>query len=142
MANAETGAIEWGSGVFTVLGAGTGLTLVPPQAPGIDPRNGTPFPILVFFSNGDRASMAILVNVAATAAFNLDYQFTTDGGATWFIGQQIPSVTVTVDGGVAGYTQSASINVQVGYQYRVQIWNTAGGSLNGAYEWRLYSDNS
>jgi hypothetical protein len=85
--------------------------------------------------------MSILVCCVATEAFNLDYQFTADGGATWEIGSQVASSTVTVDGGDAGYTQSARLDLIVGYQYRVQIYNNSGSTLNGKYEWRLHTDN-
>src|ERR1700737_4995569 len=124
LVNQETGTNDFGAGSFTGLGGPTALILSPPQAPGPDLRNsGTSYPTVPFYTASGRESEALVINVAANAAFNLDYQFTTDGGA-------------------AGFTQSATLNIQVGYQYRVSIYNTTGGNLNGAYQWRLYSDNS
>lgn len=141
LVNQEVGAIEYGAGSFTGLAATTALVLAPPQAPGVDNRNGGNYPVLAAWTERDRQSMAILVNVACNGTFNLDYQFTPDNGTTWYVGSQIASTTVTVDGGAAGFTQAAQLNLQVGYQYRVQLYNTSGGNLNGAYEWRLYTDN-
>jgi|ERR1700737_86374 len=143
LVNQETGTNDFGAGSFTGLGGTTALILFPPQAPGPDLRNsGTSYPTVPFYTASGRESEALVINVAANAAFNLDYQFTTDGGTTWYVGLQVASSTVTVDGGAAGFTQSATLNIQVGYQYRVSIYNTTGGNLNGAYQWRLYSDNS
>lgn len=145
MANAQVGNLEWGAGTIGPLATVTAATLFPPQnATSMTNQSIPPVapPALTSHVNRDRSSMALLVIVAADHAFNLDYQFTPDGEANWYVGQQIASSTVTVDGGTAGYTQSAVLNVQVGFQYRVQIWNTSGSNLNAAYEWRLYSDNS
>lgn len=86
--------------------------------------------------------MGLVINVSADHAFTLDYQFTTDGGTTWYIGYQVASTTVTVDGGAAGFTQNARMDIQLGYQYRVQYYNNSGSNGAGAYEWRLYSDNA
>lgn len=145
MANAQVGNIEYGAGTIGPLATVTAYTLFPPQNVTTLTNQSiplTPVPALTSHVNRDRSSMALLVNVAADQAFHLDYQFSPDGGTNWYIGQQITSATVTVDGGTAGYTQSAVLNAQVGYQYRVQLWNTSGSNLNAAYEWRLYSDNS
>lgn len=145
MANAQVGNIEWGAGTIGPLATVTAYTLFPPQNITTMTNQSIPptaVPALPSMVNRDRSSMALLVIVAADKAFNLDYQFTPDSGANWFIGQQIASSTVTVDGGTAGYTNAAVLNAQVGYEFRVQIWDTAGTSLNAAYEWRLYSDNS
>jgi hypothetical protein len=143
LVNQESGAIEWGAGIFTGLATATPLTLYPPQAPGTDNRTNLPFPTSVFAStSGGRGTQSMVINVAANEGFNLDYQFTTDGGTTWYIGDQVASSTVTVDGGAAGYTNVASLNLQLGFQYRFQIYNNSGSTLNGVYEWRLYSDNN
>lgn len=142
MANQESGAIEYGAGVFSAIATAGGIVLCPPQNPGIDSRTGVPYYTPLWFSANGRGSLALVVNVAADHAFTLDYQFTPDGGTTWYIGYQIASSTVTVDGGVAGNTQSARMDIQVGYQYRVQLWNASGSNIAGAYEWRLYSDNA
>lgn len=146
LVNQETGAIEWGAGIFTGLATATPLTLFPPQKPANDNRTGppaVPFPTNVYASTaGGRGTQSIILNVAANEGFNLDYQYTTDGGTSWYIGDQVASSTVTVDGGAAGYTNVASINIQLGYQYRIQLYNNSGSTLNGTYEWRLYSDNN
>lgn len=146
LANQESGAIEWGAGIFTGLVTATPLTLYPPQVPGLDNRTGppaVPFPTSVFASTaGGRGTQSIVLNVAATHSFDLNYQYTTDGGTSWYIGDQVASGTVTVDGGVANYTNAATINIQLGYQYRFQIYNNSGSTLDGTYEWRLYSDNN
>lgn len=142
MANQETGSTECGAGVFTAIGTGSGLVLFPPQAPGTDIRTNYTYPTLTFHSANGRGSLGIVLSAACNQAFNLDYQFTPDGGTTWYNGGQLASSTVTVDGGAAGFTQAASINLQVGYQYRVMLYNNSGSTLAGAYEWRLYSDNA
>lgn len=142
MAAQANGAIEYGSAPLTGILTGTGQVLCPPVSPGTDNRTGLPYSAPLWLSMSDRGSLALVVSVAATQAFTLDYQFTTDAGATWYIGSQIASSTVTVDGGVAGNTQSARLDIQVGYQYRVQLYNNSGSTLAGAYEWRLYSDNA
>ena len=145
LANQESGAIEWGNGVFTGLESATPLTLVPPQAPGMDNRQQppVPFPTVPFLStSGGRGTQSILVYVVANAAFNVNYQFTPDGGTTWATPVQNASSTVTVDGGTAGYTNAATLTVQLGFQWRVQIYSTNGSPFNGLYEWRLYSENN
>src|ERR1700723_2125872 len=96
LVNQESGAIEWGAGIFTGLATATPLTLYPPQEPGIDNRTGLNFPISQFASTaGGRGTQSMVINVAATQGFNLDYQYTTDGGTTWYIGDQAASSTVT-----------------------------------------------
>ncbi len=145
MANAQVGNIEYGAGTIGPLATVTATTLFPPQNVTTMTNQSIPataVPALASHVNRDRSSMALLVIVAADHTFNLDYQFTPDGGANWYIGQQVASATVTVDGGLAGYTQAAVLNAQVGYEYRVQLWNSSVSNLNAAYEWRLYSDNS
>lgn len=128
---------------FTGLATATGLVAFPPASGAADPRNGTStvYPVVTSITEKDRQAMALLMNVAANQTFNIDYQYTPDNGANWYVGQQIASSTVTVDGGAAGFTQAAQLNIQVGYQYRVQIYNSSGSTMNGAYEWRLYTDN-
>jgi hypothetical protein len=101
--------------------------------------------VLVGTANGislrERQGMLILCNVACTGAFNLDYEFSPDDGATWYVGQQIASTTVTVDGATAGYTQVASMNIEVGYRWRVTIYQSTGSDKNFVYEYRYYSDS-
>lgn len=86
----------------------------------------------------ERANFRFVVNVAATGAFRLNYLFTPDGGTTWLIGQQVASAAVTVDGGTSGYTQNASLNVHLGYMFKIEIYNPGGGTIDYGFEVREY----
>ena len=142
MSVTNTGFTEWGAGVITGLAGTTAQILCPPQNPGTDPRTNMPISVSLDYSESGRNHLAIVVDAAANQAFNLDYQFTPDGGTTWLTGDQVASTTVTVDGGTAGYTQSARLDISVGCQYRIVLYNTSGSALSGAYEWRIYSNNA
>jgi hypothetical protein len=80
-----------------------------------------------------------VVRVSATGAFNLDYEFSTDMGTTWYVGQQVASSTITADDGTALYTQNAVMNITVGWWWRVKIYNTTGGDITAVGEWRYFS---
>jgi hypothetical protein len=112
-----TGTQEWGICILTNLAAGTGYSVGQ-------------------FQCYDRKSFNQVWFAQGTGAFNLDYQYTPDQGANWYIGKQVSSSTTTVDGGAAGYTQEARFVVQPGYQYRIQVYNTSAGAINIAFEHR------
>jgi hypothetical protein len=85
----------------------------------------------------DREAMHLTVRAAGKGTFNLNYLFSPDDGTTWLIGKQVASGTVTVDGATASYTQSAELDVQVGFNYKVELYNTSGSTLDYAFEVRL-----
>lgn len=116
----EYGAMQ----AFTVAD-GTGQTLVPPSLPA--------------FQTQDRQDMSLVARVSATGAFRLDYEFSTDQGATWYVGEQVASSTITADDGTALYTQNAVMNITVGWWWRVKIYNGSGGDIIAAGEWRYFS---
>lgn len=88
----------------------------------------------------DRQDMSLVVRASGTAAFNLDYEFSTDKGTTWYIGQQVNSTAVAADDGTVGFTQNAFLDISVGWWYRVNIYNPSGTApVNVVAEWRLYS---
>ena len=82
-----------------------------------------------------RDEFSMVVKASASDTFNLSYQFTTDGGTTWWPAKpQVNSQVVTADGG--GYTNSAIMFAEMGFQDRIVLYNTSGGTINGSYEWR------
>lgn len=87
----------------------------------------------------DRQRMRLLVSVAATGAFRLNYLFTPDGGTSWMIGKSVTASTVTVDGGTALYVKSAQLDIHIGYDYKIEIFNIAGGSNDYAFEVREFT---
>jgi len=82
-----------------------------------------------------RDEMSLVVKARADQPFNLNYQFTTDGGTTWWqTSDQVNSSATTPDGG--GYTQSAVMFPEAGFQWQIQVFNTSASPLNMAFEWR------
>lgn len=124
MPQTNTGTPGAGSGVNAALGATTAENLHV-GAPGIGHCQ-------------ERTNVRRILHVAATGAFRINYMFTTDGGTSWFIGEQYSSAAVTVDGGTALYTQAVNAEVHLGVDFRVQIYNPGGGSIAYAYEVREY----
>jgi hypothetical protein len=116
---------EYGAMQAFSLADVTGQTLVPPNRPA--------------FQTQDRQDMSLVVRVSATGAFNLDYEFSTDGGTTWYVGQQVASSTITADDGTASYTQNAVMNITVGWWWRVNIYNPGGSPITVVGEWRYFS---
>lgn len=108
-----------------VLVNNTGQKLVPPSKPA--------------FQTQDRLNMSLVARVVGTGAFKLDYEFSTDAGTTWYVGQQVASSTITADDGTATYTQSAVISITVGWWWRLNIYNASGGDITVAGEWRYFS---
>jgi hypothetical protein len=118
--------IEYGAMQPYSLPAATGVTIFPAGSPkGIQCR--------------DRQDMSLVVRASGTAAFNLDYEFSTDQGATWQVGQQVNSTVNTVDDTTAGYVQGASFDISVGWWFRVNIYNPSGAPITVVAEWRFYS---
>jgi len=136
---ANTGQTEVGAGTITGLSTATAQTIWPPPA-SITTASGAVIAPQTMWTCRERQGMYIEIYVVSDKAFKLDYQFTTDSGTTWYIGDQVSSATVTVDGGAAGYVNNASINIPVGYQFRCQVYQTSGGNAAFAYEYRYYSD--
>ena len=83
--------------------------------------------------------MRIIVSAAATGAFRLNYLFTTDAGTSWFIGKTVTASTVVVDGGTALYVKSAQLDIPIGYDYKIELYNIAGGNNDYVAEWREYT---
>lgn len=117
-ATTTAGTVEWGTGTVSNIRAGEPQILSGP------------------LQCYDRKSFNQVWFVQGTDTFNLDYQYTPDQGANWYIGKQVPSTTTAIDGGAAGYTQEARFALQPGYQYRIQAFNTSAGAINIAYEHR------
>ena len=113
------GTMEWGGGIINNLAGGTSYVLFGP------------------LQTYDRASYHDVVYAAANGSFNLDYQYTVDGGTTWLEGKQVTASAVTIDGASSGYTYAARLDIEVGFQYQVQVYNTSGSSINLGYEKRF-----
>lgn len=116
---------EYGAMQAFSLADVTGQTLVPPNRPA--------------FQTQDRQDMSLVVRVVGTGAFKLDYEFSTDQGTTWYVGEQVASHTITADDGTALYVQNATLNITVGWWWRVNIYNASGGAITVAGEWRYFS---
>lgn len=113
------GTIEAGGGTVAALAAGATVTLIGTmQTPVRDPLRKT------FFA-------------AANGTFDLDYQFTTDGGTSWYTGKEVASSVVSADG--TTYLNAAHFKITTGFQWRVVITNTSAPAINVAYEHRLFS---
>ena len=117
---AITGATEYGAGTATGVLNNTGQVIVGP------------------FQTIDRDEMEIAVNVRATQAFHLNYEFSTDKGTTWYVGQQADSAAVSSDDGGA-YGNQANIHFDVGYWWRISVFNASGSTMDVAFEWRFHS---
>lgn len=114
---------EYGAMQVFALGAATGQVVVPPSLPA--------------FQCQDRQDMALVVRAVGDAAFHLNYEFSTDQGNTWYVGEQVASSTITADDGTSGFTQNAVMNITVGWWWRVSIYSSAGANI--ALEWRYFS---
>lgn len=116
---------EYGAMQSFALAATTAQILTPPN--------------FTAFQTTDRQHDALKVNAVGTGVFHLNYEFSTDQGTTWYVGQQVVSAAITVDGDAAGFTQGASFDLTVGWWWRVSMYNTTAGPINVAAEWRFYS---
>lgn len=86
----------------------------------------------------DRTQLEVKLHVRGTTDFNLDYEFSTDQGTTWYVGEQKPSSAVSIDGG-ANYPKEAHGHFNVGYWWRISVWNLdAVNPLDIAFEWRFH----
>jgi len=136
------GELDNGSGLITAVPATTGFAILyPPQNPANNNENGLQYAINKYKMVQDRLRTRVVIRIAGNFAFNLDYQFTTDQGTTWYQSggtDQIASSTITVDGATAGYTQAAKWDDDWGFQGRIIAFNTTGSIAAYAYEWRLY----
>ena len=133
------GELDNGSGLITAVPATTGFAILyPPQNPANNNENGNQYAVNNYKMVQDRLRTRLVIHVCSNFAFNLDYQFTTDQGTTWFNTVPIASTTITVDGATAGYTQAAEFNDDWGFQGRVIVFNTTGSIAAYAYDWRLY----
>jgi hypothetical protein len=113
------GAVEYGSGTLTNLSQSYGFVIVGP------------------FQTTDRIQMRVKVLARGTSKFNLNYEFSTDQGTTWYIGEQKASTASSADDG-SDYSQDAHANFNVGYWWRICVYNTDGSTENIAFEWRLH----
>lgn len=82
-----------------------------------------------------RIALKEVINVQASGAFRLDYQFTTDFGTTWYTGRQIASATSAADG--TAYTNRAHAKWDTGYFYRIVIYNSGASPINAIYDKRF-----
>lgn len=87
----------------------------------------------------DRQDMRLIVSAAATGAFRLNYLFSPDGGTSWMIGKTVTAATVTVDGATAGYVKSAQLDIHIGYNYKIELYNIAGTTNDYAFEVREFT---
>lgn len=86
----------------------------------------------------DRRQYEIKVQARGTTTFNLNYEFSTDKGATWYVGEQVAAASVSIDDG-ANYAKEAHLHVNVGYWWRVSVYNTdTVNTLAVACEWRFH----
>lgn len=132
MAATYYGTQEKGGGKFASLGGTTATQIFP----GPD-SNGNFQP---YQQCNERQSIGLFVSAAGKGGFNLDYMFSPDGGTTWLVGKQVASATVTVDGGTASYVNAAQLDIHVGWQFKVILYNS-GSSSDFAWEYRLYSES-
>ena len=87
----------------------------------------------------DREARRVIVRVAGTQAFRLNYFEPPDFGTSYTIAKQVASSTVTVDGGTAGYTQSAELDVPLGHLYKIEVYNPNATAMNYVYDLREYT---
>lgn len=111
---------EFGAGTVTGLAVASGQVIVGP------------------WQTTDRTQLEIKVHARGTVGFNLNYEFSTDKGSTWYVGTQRSSATVSEDDGAA-YPEEAHFHVNVGYWWRISVFNKdASNSLDIAFEWRFH----
>lgn len=112
------GTMEAGGGTIVGLTSGASSVIMGPiQTPG-------------------REGLRQSIFVQANGPFHLDYQFTTDGGTTWYTSKQVASVTTTLDGTL--WANEARLKVVTGFQFQIQITSTVG-TINANFEKRLMS---
>jgi hypothetical protein len=110
---------EYGAGKVTDIRASEGQLLIGP------------------WQTVDRTQLEIKVYARGTSAFDLNYEYSTDRGTTWYVGDQRAAATVSEDDGGA-YPYQAHFHLNVGYWWRVGVYNTGGSALDIAFEWRLH----
>jgi hypothetical protein len=111
------GTMEAGNGTISNLLPGDSETIMGPIS--------TPF----------RPSFREVVNVQGNGPFRLDYQFTSDGGTTWYQGLQVASTTTSADGTTT--TNKAHVKLNVGVFWQIIVWNPGPGSLDITFERRF-----
>lgn len=86
------------------------------------------------------ANQRSVVRVAADQPFRLNLIITADPTVpTNYVGRQISSSAVTVDGATANYTNVAVLeDFSWPAAGRLEIYNSSGVSLNWVADWRLY----
>lgn len=87
----------------------------------------------------DREPRRLVCSVASDVVIRLNYLISPDNGTNWVIGKQVASSVVTVDGATAGYVNSATLDVPIGFIYKVEVYNTTGGAGKIVYEYREYT---
>ena len=80
----------------------------------------------------------LIVRVAATGAFRLNYVSSSDDGTTNYVIKQVAVTTVTVDGNTASFTKIAELDVPVAADGQVQIYNASGGDIHYFADVREY----
>ena len=95
--------------------------------------------IRAYKTSRDREARRMAVYAAATGDFRLNYFFTPDEGTTWYIGKQVASSAVTVDGGTASYLDSATLDLPIGYAYKVELYNATVGNIDYTFDYREYT---
>lgn len=110
------------------FGAGTALDVLPAEGQ----------VIIGPWQTVDRTQLRIQVYARGTVPFDLNYEFSTDKGTTWYVGQQVAAAAVSADDG-GSYAREAHGHFNLGYWWRISIFNTDGAiPLNSAFEWRLH----
>ena len=101
---------------------------------------GTTAVDIIGYESAQQANMRVVARVAADGAFRLNLLATADPDTpTNYVVKQVASSVVTVDGAVAGYTNTAELSdIPWPAAGKVQIYNPAGGSIHWIADWRLY----
>jgi hypothetical protein len=115
------GRTEYGGGLAQYLNAATGYTVFGP------------------YVCTERHTMRVCVTVNGNMPFDLNYQFTPDG-SSYFTGQQVAATLITTDG--SGYTYQARIDIDLGYQYQIQVYNQGADQITFAWSYRLYANGA
>lgn len=87
-----------------------------------------------------RQAFKEIFNASASGQFNLDYQFSTDSGTTWFTGRQTASSVNAADG--TAYTNKAHIKIEPGWFFRIVIYNRGASPIDVKYDKRLSNKGS
>lgn len=132
----NVGTPEAGAGTAAGVAGSTSQTIWPPQSQVTGP-DGQVVPVLPYAVIQDRAQAKITVRVNSTQAFRLNYFYSADLGTTFVPSvDQVASSTVNLDGGAAGYTNAAELDIDIGLYFYIAVWNTSGSPANYIFDYR------